>query len=63
MRQDSWDFLNEPLGRPDAPDALERARELVADGWEFLGVRFGPGIWSFRRPKRLDDDHISASES
>ena len=44
-----WDRLVEPLGAPDDPAALRRARELAADGWELLGVQFGRGEWLFRR--------------
>ncbi len=58
--EDEWVHRHEQLGAPDDPQALERARELVATGWELLGVHFGEGTWVFRR-RRLDagDDHSS----
>jgi hypothetical protein len=56
MSEDSWEYLEEPLGRPDEEGALERSHELVARGWEFLGVRFSQGLWLYRRRVLLSTD-------
>ncbi len=49
MSSELWEYLEEALGSPENDDALERSRELVAHGWEFLGVRFSQGLWLYRR--------------
>src|SRR5438309_73233 len=51
MRGENWERLEEQLGAPDDPAATARLQALVADGWEFLGVRFVQGLWVFRRPR------------
>jgi hypothetical protein len=48
---DRWEYLETRLGRPSDPHAWQRQRELLAQGWEFLGVRFRQGLWAFRRPQ------------
>ena len=48
-----WDRLTEQLGAPDDPLAIERAQQLVANGWELLGVQFARGSWHFRRLRSL----------
>lgn len=54
-----WEHLEEPLGTPENELALERSRELVAQGWEFLGVRFSQGVWLYRRRVLLSDESTS----
>jgi hypothetical protein len=49
MTTESWEYLEEALGSPENDQALERSRQLVAVGWEFLGVRFTQGLWVYRR--------------
>lgn len=56
MAADRWEYLEQALGRPENELALDRSRELVADGWEFLGVRFSQGVWLYRRRVLLADD-------
>jgi hypothetical protein len=48
---DRWEYLETHLGEPSDPSAWQRQRELLAQGWEFLGVRFRQGVWAFRRPQ------------
>lgn len=59
MARDGWEYLEEALGTPENELALERSRELVADGWEFLGVRFSRGVWLYRRRVLLADESTS----
>ena len=33
--------------------AMERAQQLVANGWELLGVQFAQGTWHFRRVRSI----------
>ncbi len=49
---EDWDRLQEDLGSPEDPNAIERADQLRAEGWEFLGVTFHRGTWYFRRARR-----------
>jgi hypothetical protein len=56
---DRWEYHEETLGSPDNEVALERSRELVADGWQFLGVRFSEGVWLYRRRVLLCDESSS----
>jgi len=49
MSQGNWEYLEEPLGRPEDEGALDRLGELLAQGWEFLGVRFSQGLGLYRR--------------
>jgi hypothetical protein len=58
MSEQSWEYLEERLGMRDNDDALERSREIIAQGWEFVGVRFSEGLWLYRR--RLL--HLGSSE-
>ena len=55
ISSDKWEYLEQPLGPPHSDLALERSRELVADGWEFLGVRFSQGLWLYRRRVPVSD--------
>jgi hypothetical protein len=47
---EDWEILEERLGSPQDPDAVRRAEELEAQGWEVVSVLFE--IWQFRRPKQ-----------
>jgi hypothetical protein len=55
MSDDTWEYHEEALGTPDSEEALERSRQLVAVGWEFMGVRIGQGLWLYRRRVRPKD--------
>ena len=53
LPESGWDRLAEQLGAPDDPMAMDRAQQLVANGWELLGVQFTRGTWHFRRPRLM----------
>jgi len=50
----TWNYHAERLGAPDSVQAVQRADELTAAGWELLSVHFTTGIWRFRRPRPPD---------
>jgi hypothetical protein len=56
MACETWEYLEEVLGSPDNDEALERSRQLVAAGWEVVGVRFSEGVRVYRRRVRLTDE-------
>ena len=59
MSDDLWDYRVEALGAPESVVALERTRELTAQGWQLLGVHFSTGKWHFRRAR---SDKTNAAE-
>jgi len=52
----TWEYLEEALGSPENDEAIERSRQLIAVGWEFLGVRFNQGVWVYRRRMVLKEE-------
>jgi hypothetical protein len=50
---DRWECVEMHLGQPSDPQAWQRQRELLAQGWQVLGVDFRPGVGVSVGPRKL----------